>query len=339
VSTLIKKFDKQHLKTFSAVYKKGQIGDETPFIELYKDELKNMYYTEPNHISLLNDLERFVSKHPEPIPTTSPYAQYKVMELAKDKVVVTLDGQGADEMLAGYHYFFGFYFKDLLRHFRLVRLLSELVYYLKIHKSLYAIKTFIYFLLPTSIRTKTRVTEKNYLNHEFISKFSKTNSIAGNLYASKSLNEALVNHFEYKLEHLLKWEDCNSMAFSLEARVPFLDHRLVEATLSTDGREIIVNGMTKNPLRNAMKGILPEKIRLRIDKMGFSTPEDEWFREKEFQLLINDIINSDSFAGRRIFNVGKVKKMYVKHLSKEINISKEVWKWLHLELWFRKYID
>jgi asparagine synthase (glutamine-hydrolysing) len=129
------------------------------------------------------------------------------------------------------------------------------------------------------------------------------------------------------------------MAFSLEARVPFLDHRLVEATLSTDGREIIVNGMTKNPLRNAMKGILPEKIRLRIDKMGFSTPEDEWFREKEFQLLINDIINSDSFAGRRIFNVGKVKKMYVKHLSKEINISKEVWKWLHLELWFRKYID
>lgn len=339
VSTLIKSFDKKDLQTFSAVYEKGQTGDETEFVKIYKKWLKNMFYITPNKDSLLKDIERFVTIQAEPIPSTSPYAQYKVMELAKGKVVVTLDGQGADEMLAGYHYFFGFYFKDLLRHFRWGRLMKEMVQYLKIHKSLFGIKTFAYFLLPTSMRTKVRVGEKAYLNQDFIKKYSQTNSIAGNLYASNSLNEALINHFEYKLEHLLKWEDRNSMAFSLEARVPFIDHRLVEATLSADGTDIIVNGMTKAPLREAMKGILPEKIRLRTDKIGFDTPQDEWFRSPEFQSLVTDILSSESFKSRNIIEPHESKRLYQRHLNNEINIAKEIWKWIHLELWFREFID
>jgi asparagine synthase (glutamine-hydrolysing) len=339
VSTLIKKFDIKDLSTFSAVYKRGQFGDETPFIKLYEGEPMNMYYTYPNHSSLLNDLDRFVEIHAEPIPSTGPYAQYKVMELASKNVVVTLDGQGADEMLAGYHYFFGFYFKDLLRKLRLARLTKEIYLYVKIHKSIFGLKTFIYFLLPTALRVKSRVSEKSYINREFVQNFSKSNSIAGKLYASNSLNEALINHFEYKLEHLLKWEDRNSMAFSLEARVPFLDHRLVEATLSADGRDIIVDGMTKAPLREAMKGILPDLIRLRVDKTGFDTPQDEWFRDDEWQKFVYEILNSKKFVDRNIINVEKAKSFYRKHLNKDINISQEIWKWIHLELWFRKYID
>lgn len=339
VSTLIKSFDKKDLKTFSAVYEKGQFGDETEFIKIYEQWLQNMFYTTPTKSTLLADIQNFIRVHAEPIPSTSPYAQYKVMELAQGNVVVTLDGQGADEMLAGYHYFFGFYFKDLLRHFRWGRLMKEMVQYLKIHKSLFGIKTFGYFLLPTSLRTKVRVGEKAYLNQDFIKKYSQTNSIAGNLYASNSLNEALINHFEYKLEHLLKWEDRNSMAFSLEARVPFLDHRLVEATLSADGRDIIVSGMTKAPLREAMKGTLPEKIRLRTDKIGFGTPQDEWFRSPEFQSLVTDILSSESFKSRNIIEPHEAKRLYQQHLNKEINIAKEIWKWIHLELWFREFID
>lgn len=339
VSTLIKEFDKKDLNTFSAVYEKGQFGDETEFIKLYEAELKNMFYTTPSKDSLLKDIHKFIKIQAEPIPTTGPYAQYKVMELAHKHVVVTIDGQGADEMLAGYHYFFGFYFKDLLKHFRLFRLFKEIYYYLKIHKSFFGIKSFVYFLLPTTIRTKARVGEKEYLNQEFVQKFSNSNSIAGNLYASNTLNDALMNHFEYKLEHLLKWEDRNSMAFSLEARVPFLDHRLVEATLSADGRDIIINGMTKAPLREAMKGILPEQIRLRTDKTGFDTPQDEWFRTDDFQSIILDILSSDSFKNRKIINPHIAKQLYQKHLNKEINIAKEIWKWIHLELWFRKFID
>ena len=121
--------------------------------------------------------------------------------------------------------------------------------------------------------------------------------------------------------------------------MPFLDHRLVEATLSADGRDIIINGMTKAPLREAMKGILPEKIRLRTDKIGFGTPQDEWFRSIVFQKLVTDLLTSDSFRNRNIIKPEVAKKLYQKHLNKEINIAKEIWKWIHLELWFREFID
>lgn len=339
VTVLLKKFDFKNVNTFSAVYLKGQYGDETEFINEFKSEVKNMHYVTPDAASLKGDLLQFVKVHAEPIPTTGPYAQYKVMELAKGKVVVTLDGQGADEELAGYHYFFGFYYKDLLKTLKLFTLVKEMIYYMKIHRSFYAIKTFLYFLLPESLKTKIRVAEYNYFNSEFVDEHKTANSIAGNIYGSGSLNDALLDHFEYKLEHLLKWEDRNSMAFSLEARVPFLDYRLVERTLAGQSNQKIKNGMTKSILRNAMKGLLPEKIRLRKDKLGYGTPEDEWFRQEEWQLYIRQLLKSNTFRERKIIDAEKALLLYERHVKKEINISKEIWKWIHLELWYREFID
>ena len=129
------------------------------------------------------------------------------------------------------------------------------------------------------------------------------------------------------------------MFFSLEARVPFMDYNLVERTLSTPSDMIIRNGMTKHLLRESMKGVLPELIRLRVDKNGFSTPQDEWFRTSSWQEKISEIINSNSFASRKLFDVPKVKELYKNHLSENINIAREIWKWVHLELWFRKFVD
>ena len=225
---MTKTFQIKGLSTFSAVYKKGEYGDETEFINLYKDTVQNMYYVSPSAETLEADLKDFIRTHAEPIPSTSPYAQYKVMQLAQGKVVVTIDGQGADEHLAGYHYFFGFYFKDLLLHFKWFTLIKEIYYYLTIHKSFYGIKTFVYFLLPRKLKTRSRVNKNKFLRKEFIQKYKGSDSVAKTIYASDSLENALLDHFEYKLEHLLKWEDRNSMRFSLEARVPFLDHHLIE---------------------------------------------------------------------------------------------------------------
>ena len=177
------------------------------------------------------------------------------------------------------------------------------------------------------------------MRKEFIRQYSRRNSIAGNLYGSSSLNDALLDHFEYKLEHLLKWDDRNSMASSIESRVPFLDYRLVERTLATKTSEKISNGVTKNILRKAMQGILPEKIRTRMDKVGFETPQDEWFRTPIFQKYIRVIIDSESFGDRGYFDVQKVHELYRNHLEGKISISKEIWKWIHLELWFREFID
>jgi asparagine synthase (glutamine-hydrolysing) len=338
VSVLIKDYHKKDLNTFSAVYEKGQIGDESDYINIYRSELSNMFYTTPNAESLHNDLLMFIKAQGEPIPTTSPYAQFKVMQLAKEHVVVTLDGQGADEELAGYDYFFGFYFKDLFRNLRLFRFFNEIYHYLMNHRSLFGVKSFLYFLLPKITRTKLRMNEKGYLTSE-IQGFNSHSVIADELYGSVSLQDALLNHFEYKLEHLLKWEDRNSMHFSLEARVPFLDYRMVEKILATSSDEMINKGMTKHILRGAMKGTLPEKIRTRIDKIGFETPQDEWFRTEIFKNFIRDILDSDSFRNRNIVDVKKAKLLFKKHLNKEINISKEIWKWIHLELWFRHFID
>jgi asparagine synthase (glutamine-hydrolysing) len=153
------------------------------------------------------------------------------------------------------------------------------------------------------------------------------------LYSSNDLNEALYNHFEYKLEHLLKWEDRNSMFFSIEARLPFLDYRLVEYVLGLPSNQKIKNGKTKYILRKEMKNILPENIRTRQSKIGFDTPEDEWFREPFFVEYISDIISSNKFRSSKYFDAEKVRRLFNKHISKEINASKEIWKWVNLYLW------
>lgn len=338
VSILLKDYDFSELNTFSAVYGHGIQGDESKYIQSFNNLLKNMFFTTPTAQMLLNDLERFITAHGEPIPSTSPYAQFKVMELAKNHVVVTLDGQGADEELAGYHYFFGFRFKDVFKQFHFLKLLLETKDYIKNHNSTYGLKTFLYFLMPQSWRSKLRVAEKSYITPEFLN--NRFNSvISSELYGSNSLKDALLNHFEYKLEHLLKWEDRNSMYFSLEARVPFLDYRLVEKTLATDSEMIIKKGMTKHILREAMKGYLPEKIRTRKDKIGFGTPQDEWFRTKNFEEFIKEILNSESLNRRKIIDSKKALQLYHKHLAKKANIAKEIWKWINLELWFRKFIN
>ncbi|HCI55020.1 MAG TPA: hypothetical protein DFI01_03740 [Bacteroidales bacterium] len=261
------------------------------------------------------------------------------MELAKDNVVVTLDGQGADEILAGYHYFFGYLFKDLFKHFKLNDFLSEINFYFKNHRSLYGLKTFAYFMLPEKLRTVARVNEKGYINRDFINNYSGSNNVSGTLYDSGSIQDALLDHFEYKLEHLLKWEDRNSMWFSLEARVPFLDHRLVEKTIASDWRNIIYKGMTKNILREAMKGVVPEKIRMRKDKIGFETPEDEWFRTPKFNMLIEEVLMPGNYLTNCLINSEKALKLYKAHCNRKIDISKEIWKWIHLEMWHREFFN
>ena len=336
LTSILKKDDMQ---TFSAVYGKDEIGDESDYIDLYQDSISTMHKTFPTAQSLYNDLSSFIMCHGEPIPSTSPYAQFKVMELAKDYVKILLDGQGADELLAGYHYFFGNYFQELLLHRHLLKLLGESYFYYHNHQSLFAFKSLIFYFLPNSLKSRAKLLGRNYLKKDFYEQEKKNTILLETLFNVRSLQEALLNHFEYKLEHLLKWEDRNSMGFSLESRVPFLDYRLVEKTLSLPSEKIITKGMTKCILREAMKGILPEQIRLRKDKVGFITPESEWFRESIFQDFILDLLQSDSFRQKPYFDYKTCIKLYNLHLQRKINISGDIWKWIHLELWFNYFIS
>jgi asparagine synthase (glutamine-hydrolysing) len=129
------------------------------------------------------------------------------------------------------------------------------------------------------------------------------------------------------------------MNFSIESRVPFLDHNLVEATLSLPSEMKIKNGYTKHILRESLKDILPTKISGRIDKKGFSTPSDNWFRSEKFKEYIYDTLRSSSFRQRGIFDADQCLEKYDQHLNKSIDITKDIWKWINLDVWFKNNIE
>ncbi len=340
LSVLLKDFNRNDIHTFSAIYGKGKQGDESEYINLYKDEAVPLHYTYPTSDSLMDDLEDFIGSQTEPVQSTSIYAQYKVLQMIhQQQIKVTLTGQGADEQFGGYHYFFGQYFKELLHQFRLFKLLSEGAHYFKNHKSLLAFRYFLYYSMNPAMQNRLAVNNAKFLNKDFSSSHKMKNYKMKDLYTAKSLNDSFLNHFEYKLEHLLKWDDINSMRFSVETRVPFLDYRLVERTLALNSGSIIKNGTTKYFLREAMSGILPEAIRMRQSKIGFSTPDNDWFREQKFSDLINEILISQKFINRGYIDASDARRLYLRHIKNELNISREIWKWINLELWLRKYID
>lgn len=340
VSTVQKYFHNPELHTFSAVYGKNQIGDESEFISGYAGIVKNQHFVKPDAASLLEDLDGFISALSEPVPGTSEYAEYKVMQLASKYCTVILNGQGADEQMGGYHYFFGFYYRELLGAFKLRQFITETSEYYKLHGRREDLKSLVYFLMPEWLKNSRSILNRSYISDGLYEKFSgvKNSDITGKLYDSKTLNQSLYNHFEYKFEHHLLWADKSGMWFSLETRFPFLDHRFVERILATESEKKIGNGVTKKIMREAFTGILPENIRTRYDKVGYETPEDSWMREKPFSELLQDVFSSSSFRTRGYINPVQADGLLKGQESGTPN-AKEIWKILHLELWFRKFID
>jgi len=334
-SIMAKTLQKGDLQTFSAIYGTGIEGDESEYVNLLRKDVFRMHTVLPTLSTLLEDIESFIVCHGEPVPSTGPYAQFKVMEHARGNVKVLLDGQGGDELLAGYHYFFGNYLRELLLCLRILTFFKELYSYYGNHRSLYALESLAFFALPNSAKSFVKLAGRNYLNRDFFEQGKNNTQLPETLFNARSLQEALLYHFEYKLEHLLKWEDRNSMFFSLESRVPFLDHRLVESTLALTPERIIRNGMTKHILRQAMEGIIPEEIRLRRDKVGFLTPEQQWFRTPAFQGYVREVLESDTFRRRPYFDHNKCVRLYDAHVRRKINVSRDIWKWINLELWLR----
>jgi len=345
-------FDGQHIdprlvgerqKTFSSCFE-DTAYDERNFIEKVIAKTgaeKNYVFPEPK--TLFGELTRLIWHQDEPFSSMTVYAHWNVMRLAQERVVkVLLNGQGADELLAGYMPSFYFMMKGVLKEFDFSRFIKEMVGLVKYHGN--ELKQFIPGMLiaiapmwaKPSVREfikkdigwSTEGLRKRYLrNTPETQKFTE------------DLNNYLYQVYRYAiLPGLLHYEDRNSMAFSIETRLPFLDYRLVEYAFALPLDQKIKGGVTKVVLRNAMKNILPEEVRNRKDKMGFVTPEGIWFRTL-LKGQIRDLISSKSFAERGYFNVNEVKKSFEEHCKGKINISPIIWRWVNLELWFRTFID
>ncbi len=253
--------------TFSAVFP-GRHIDESAYIgEVTKATLCEAHFVTPTGERLRDEIDRWLWHQEEPVGGTSAYAQYCVARLARENgVKVLLDGQGADEQLAGYRKFILAYLRQLLDDGRWIDASREAL---------------AFFGSWDVLRTTRLVDGWRYLGGAGAGvSLLWPHGIPpppSSLRISGSFGQRVkADLTRFSLPVLLRYEDRNTMAFGVESRVPFLDHILVEWLASLPAQMRLFRGWTKAVLREGLEGLLPERIRTRKTKLGFSTPESEW---------------------------------------------------------------
>jgi asparagine synthase (glutamine-hydrolysing) len=341
--------------TFSARYDDPR-HDEGEYIKTVVEATRtNDHHTYPTGARLRDEVDNFIWHHEEPLQNTSIYAQWCVFDLvnsSKDSgVKVTLDGQGGDEILGGYHRYFATRNANLLRHFRFGEFIGEARGIERHHgqSKLSTGQQAALTLLPMGLKDFIRplFPDKGrpaWLDKKFADRCARDPRWAA--HQGSAIRWDTGNAFEWDLHRsvtrgiprLLRYADRSSMAHSIESRVPFLDHNLVEYSLSLPDDQKIRQGMTKYVLRDSMTGILPESVRMRQSKIGFSTPQDTWFQE-ELRDFVETTLDSESFLARPYFDTDQVRNLAAQHSSGDQSVHADVWRLVNLEIWMRKFLD
>ncbi|RPI13587.1 MAG: asparagine synthase (glutamine-hydrolyzing) [Ignavibacteriae bacterium] len=286
-------------KTYTAAYDDPAL-DERKYVEEVLNQTNSAkYYLFPESSGLLSDFGRMVWHQEEPFTSASIYAQWCVFKkIHESGIKVVLDGQGSDEILLGYFSFFPFYLKRLMYNpFKFASSFLKGVGTTQQGLMKFS-QSFVYFNSP-SIRYKHVLNEgENFYNEDFVNNYNRKAVFEQNIGAKNLSANRMANLWNISLPSLLRYEDKNSMAFSVEARLPFLDHRLVEFIFSIPYDYLIRNGWTKFVLRESMKNEIPEDIRLRKGKLAFSVPQKKWL--KEISSFIEDTFNDDFKSGKYI---------------------------------------
>ncbi|MCD6068701.1 MAG: asparagine synthase (glutamine-hydrolyzing) [Bacteroidetes bacterium] len=268
----------QQQTSFSARFKDFD-KDEGTHIDAVVNACKNIQSNEawPDTNYFFDNFKSICHHQDEPFGSTSIVAQYAVMELAKQKgVTVLIDGQGADEYLAGYLPYYKLY-------------LNQLFY---TDKALYAKEYAAYNLLHGKTRKFVGPDENETLR-------MKLGRLKGSLlnapkpYPAGSLQKQLVaDTTSSGLKALLRYADRNSMAHSREVRLPFLSHELVEFVFSLPDDFKLRLGWTKYILRKSMESMLPASICWRSDKVGYASPQQKWMNSQAAQEEIRKAVKN-----------------------------------------------
>jgi len=321
------KLSGQAQKTFSARFHSNK--DEGKYI----DEVVSALDVQRNDVwisedDVMNDIEKIFWHHDEPVSSGSVVAQWKVMELAKkNDVTVMLDGQGADEVFAGYEYFYRKFFGQLLKskpreYFKAIQ-----AYYqtypngngFKVNGQFIA--QTIFPNLSGKIALRANQLQLSNVTHGLDVKFNK--QFVGTQYPYRhyfNLNRDLYEAvFGGKLQHLLRLADRNAMAHSVEVRLPYLSHLLVEYAFALPAAYKIKNGFTKNILRNAFDNDLPSSIIWRKNKIGYEAPQQDW-------LMHPAIIEKVERSLLKCKENGIIHKLDLKNLN-----PRERWKLMSIE--------
>ncbi len=345
------------IKTFSVAFRERE-ANELEYARLVADAYKT------NHHEIIVTPEQFFGALPrlvwhedEPLAHPSSIALYFVSKLASEHVKVVLTGEGSDELLAGY----GRYRRTIwnLAWGRQYNKLAPSIARDTIRKQIERMpqggrmrqklmRTFlvlspelesIYFdnfaVFPTPMQQHMFTRETNDRIRS-IDPYVELRRLLERTKDLSLLDGLLYADIKTYLHELLMKQDQMSMATSVESRVPFLDHKLVEFTARMPDTMKLRGGTTKYVLRESMKGILPEKI-LSRPKMGFPVPIGSWFRGP-FKSVIDEYVLGERALSRGIFDPDFVRKLVSLHQAGEDH-SERLWSLLNFEIWLRRFFD
>lgn len=280
------------LSTFSAVFP-GMEGDESEFIKLIEKDLKiKSHYINPLEEFNVSDFEKHIYHQDFPVQSTSYYAEWCVARMVnKQNVKVLLIGQGGDEILAGYHHHFYRYCRQLI-------LSGKVFKYLSLAKKYTELKGIPVSELHQKIINEVKLSLKfkaglANLGNKLSDKWNR---------ADKLIDLLKIDLTEFTLPTYLRSDDRDGMAFGLETRHPFLDYRLVDYCFNLPDDYKIKDGWQKWILREAMPS-MPEAIRYRKDKKGYTTPQTQWVDKYEdnFKDYLNYLPDTFSNLGKDKF--------------------------------------
>jgi asparagine synthase (glutamine-hydrolysing) len=314
------------LYSFSALFP-GETIDESEYIhEIERAAGTIPHYAYPKLDEFWDEIMEWLWFQEEPTIASAPYAYYCVYRLASDHVKVMVSGNGGDELLAGYIPYFRAYLTSAVAQRHWFAATREVVKGWDLYK-----KYFGELVRTRSPGRRAQVTARELLRAgpEVATQHFRPHS---------NLNERLASDvLRYSTPDLLRYEDKNSMAFSIEARVPFLDHEMVEHIFSLPIDQKIKRGWNRAVYRNAMRGRMPEKNRLRRSKIGFTNPDIAWMKARAAE--IREVFASRELAGRDLYDQPQLVQAWDAYLAGRPGDGLIFWRVLVTELWMRRYID
>ncbi len=342
-----------HQKTFTARNSEPEI-DEYRFsrqiVDLTGAE-ENLVYPTPE--VLWQEVESFIWQLDEPVDSTSQYPQWNVMRLARDRGVrVLLDGQGGDELLAGYHTYFPPYLDEVYSRHGAVATLSAAMDFARVggRPARDCLRSYAYRKLPWRLQRVLATLQPRrtppgtggsglkawQISPLLLWKFQNRALPAAATNGAGPLTKALHNDLSVtNLPKLLRYEDRNAMTFSIEARLPFLDFRLVEFVFSLPSSYRINEGWTKRILRDSLNDILPKEVCWRKSKLGFPVPELKWLRAGAGR--IRQVLGSPAVRELDRY-LDPQALMRIRELpDEELAAVPGLWRIVNLVVWFEMY--
>ncbi len=327
------------IRTFSYVADDSSISEERWMDVVTKSQGCQAYKVHANDQELLNDLDDLITTQDEPFGSTSIYAQYRVFRLAKEAgIKVMLDGQGADEIFAGYRPFIIARLSSLFRSGDLFECARLLKAYSQVGGNSYlSLARVVAQLIPNKGRIflKRRYSKLSGRKRGWLQGKSVEDSrglSAGDGVLVQQLKEAIKST---SLPGLLRYEDRNSMRFSIESRVPFLTPNFVSLGLSLpESFHVNPEVLSKAVFRAAMRGLVPDVILDRRDKIGFETPDQTWSIVMREHLAL-ELRNETSPIIKEIIDVKRLQ--YQLEFEPKTFQKFEVWRILNFIKWAKAF--